>query len=201
MPVPKSYSTLVGVAVLALAFAALYLIPKFTRQTTFTIPIQNTKPAVAGSFPLDHEFGLVEVSAGRAISSKRKVKLKDLLVGPESSLIINFWATWCPPCIEELPSLEYLNRQLRERKDKEKPMVVAISVDAALADIATLYKTLDFDATFTLLHDQGGDFATAVGTTKFPETYWVNAQGKALFKWLGPQDWLSASILNTLKRG
>lgn len=77
--------------------------------------------------------------------------------------------------------------------------LITISVDDRLDDITKLERTLDFKPTFSVLYDKDGELARSLGTTKFPETYLINKSGKILYKWLGPQNWLSEDVLRQLK--
>ena len=85
------------------------------------------------------------------------------------------------------------------QKGSKVPTLITISVDDRIEDISKLESTLDFKPTFSVMYDREGELARTMGTTKFPETYLVNAQGKILYKWLGPQDWLSDDVLQQLK--
>ena len=126
------------------------------------------------------------------------VLLSALAKNHPGGLILNFWATWCPPCVEELPSLELLARQLDARKDSYLPQIVAISVDEKPQDVFGFFRTLDFHSSLQLVHDKDGMFARSIGTVRFPETYWVNPSGAVLYKWVGPQNWVSADILERI---
>lgn len=117
----------------------------------------------------------------------------------KAGVIINFWATWCPPCLEELPSLEMLERQLRKEKEI-LPRLVTVSVDESVGHIATLFQGLDFSPSFLILFDTDANLSRSVGTTKFPETYWVGKDGTILHKWIGPQNWLDAGVLNKIRQ-
>ena len=55
-------------------------------------------------------------------------------------------------------------------------------------------------AVLAVLHDPGGSLAGSLGSTKFPETLLIDSKGEVLYKWVGPQDWLSAEVLDTFKR-
>ncbi len=125
------------------------------------------------------------------------VSLEELFAD-RSEILVNFWATWCPPCLEELPGLEYLGRQLNAKENKNFPLLVTISVDEDAKEVSKLFKTLDFTPSLIVLHDPDGELSQSMGTTKFPETYLINKQGKVLRKWIGPQNWLSANVIQSL---
>lgn len=130
-----------------------------------------------------------EYKSGKSIS--------ELLTRTRRGLLINFWATWCPPCIEELPTLEMLHRQFKESPNGIQ--LVTISVDENPRDVVGLLGTLDFTPTFEVFHDAQARMASAFGVTKFPETFLLSIDGSILRRWAGPQDWMSFDIINQLK--
>ena len=104
-------------------------------------------------------------------------------------LVLNFWATWCPPCVEELPSLnEFANRFA-----KAGVVVLGISVDKD----EKLYR--DFLAkarvSFLTARDPDNKINADYGTFKFPETYIIDSKGKVLRKIISNQDWMSERVL------
>lgn len=151
---------------------------------------------VSAMFPLEKSFKIL--SASGLFQGRDSVTIGQLIKKPGDQLIVNFWATWCPPCLEELPSLEYLHRELKLGKGSSGPLLVAISVDDTAAAVMALFATLESKPSFLILHDPSGEFARSVGTSKFPETYLINSNGEVAYKWLGPQDWLSSDVVERL---
>jgi cytochrome c biogenesis protein CcmG, thiol:disulfide interchange protein DsbE len=98
-------------------------------------------------------------------------------------LVLNFWATWCPPCVIETPSLEDFARRV-------KPLgveVLGASEDtdpAALAAFVTKYHL-----SFTIAWDPGRALATRYGTLQFPETYIIDKNGHLAEKIISNTDW------------
>lgn len=184
--------TLLGFLVIALFLSLLAIVPELTRKKEVVIKGPEIRPELK-QFPLDKSFTIVTVDSAKKVSTGKSVTLASLFTSERKTLLINFWATWCAPCLEELPSLEHLARQLKSASNR--PLVVAISVDEKVADIAALMPTLEFVPSFLILHDPNGDFSTSIGTSKFPETFWVGEGGNILHKWAGPQDWLSREVL------
>ena len=156
------------------------------------------------NFPLETQLTVFRISGNsQGKARKSRTTLKELVANGSTPILVNFWATWCPPCLEELPSIEMLSKQLNDKSTGTpwpRPQLITISVDDRLEDIAKLESTLDFKPSFTVLHDKEGELARSMGTTKFPETYLISPQGKILYKWLGPQDWLSADALKQINR-
>ena len=104
-------------------------------------------------------------------------------------LVLNFWATWCPPCIEELPSLNAFQRRFAN----SGVVVLGISVDKD----EKLYR--DFLAkarvSFLTARDPDNKINADYGTFKFPETYIIDSRGKVLRKIISNQDWMSERVL------
>lgn len=175
-----------------MALGALYFLPPYFQTRSHEIPLFVR--GRAERFPLEGTF--TQVKNGKPSS---KIKLSDLVRESNNGIIVNFWATWCPPCLDELPSLEMLQRQLRAERGA-LPRLVTISVDERISDIDRLFHTLDFNPSFLILFDSAAELSRAVGTTKFPETYWLGKDGTILYKWIGPQNWLDANVLNKIRQ-
>ena len=116
-------------------------------------------------------------------------KKTDLAKQKGKIFIVNFWATWCPPCVEEIPALSRFWDKYRTREDVE---LYAISVDKD-------WKTIDDfmaknPSTIPLFHDPGAATAKRFGTTQYPETYIINDKGRVLFRVQGAVDWSNADV-------
>ena len=97
--------------------------------------------------------------------------------------LVNFWATWCPPCVDESPSLQKFAEQIRSQGVE----VIGISVDQ---DAAALQEFINqFHLTFTVGRDPGQELAHRYGTFKYPETYILDRDGRVAEKIIGPIDW------------
>ncbi len=107
-------------------------------------------------------------------------------------VVLNFWATWCPPCVDEMPSLQKLHQAL----DAKGLSVVAVSVDERFEDIERFVD--NFDLTFTILHDEGMRTARAYQTFKYPETYIIDRDGRVKSKVVGERDWVAPSVIRDL---
>ncbi|HEY4221331.1 MAG TPA: TlpA disulfide reductase family protein [Myxococcota bacterium] len=100
-------------------------------------------------------------------------------------VLLNFWATWCAPCRDEMPSLEMLNRRLS--KDGKQLHIVAASVDDDWKEVNRFFG--DTKPTFTVLWDKDKPVSFSYGTRKFPETYLIDPDGHVAAKFTGPRDW------------
>jgi len=108
-------------------------------------------------------------------------------------LVLNFWATWCPPCVEETPSLNEMARQMAG----QGVVVVAVSVDKN----ENAYKAFlqRMKTGFETARDPESNISASFGTFKFPETYVITPDGKVVEKYIANQNWTSADIVNTLR--
>ncbi len=99
-------------------------------------------------------------------------------------VFLNFWATWCKPCEEEMPSMQALYENLNNFPFE----IVAVSVDKdppeKVAEFAKQY-----GITFTILHDRKGKIKETYKTTGVPETFIIDQNGVVALKVWGPKDW------------
>lgn len=108
-------------------------------------------------------------------------------------VVLNFWATWCAPCVEELPSLVAMQRQLPQIK------VLAISTD----EDASAYRQFLVDhpiSELTTVRDGQQRSNALYNTFRYPETYVIDRNGIIRRKFIGPQDWTSPEIMAYLKK-
>lgn len=103
-------------------------------------------------------------------------------------VVLNFWATWCPPCVEETPSLVQLQQRIASRNG----VVLGVSVDE---DDAAYRKFIqDHGITYPTSRDASKKSALEYGTVMYPETYIIDRKGKIVRKIIGPQDWNSPEM-------
>jgi peroxiredoxin len=110
-------------------------------------------------------------------------------------VVLNFWATWCPPCVEEMPSLERLHRAL----GPEGLAVVTVSADEDEAALRAFVTRRGL--TLPVLADPGGRVAAgAFRTTGYPETFLLDREGRIVRHVVGPTEWDSPQMLAELRR-
>ncbi len=109
-------------------------------------------------------------------------------------MVLNFWATWCAPCVEEVPSLV----EMQQRMKSKGVEVVAVSVD----DDASAYHQFVKQHTVDLLtiRNPRQTIASMYGTFKFPETYIIDRNGVMRRKFIGPVDWTESDITEFLNK-
>jgi peroxiredoxin len=108
--------------------------------------------------------------------------------------VLNFWATWCAPCVEEMPSLERLHRALAP----QGLQVIAVSVDDD--PLAARLFAMNHDLTLTVLRDFGGRAASAHGADGLPTTVVVDAQGVVQGVYVGAVEWDSPGAVTHLRK-
>jgi peroxiredoxin len=102
-------------------------------------------------------------------------------------LVLNFWATWCPPCISETPSLNAFQRSFADRK----VVVIGISVDKNQEKYRRFLQR--FRIAFQTYRDPNATISADYGTYQYPETY-VIKEGRILRKYVSDQDWTHNDI-------
>lgn len=127
-----------------------------------------------------------------AVTADGKVLTRDGFGG--KLLVLNFWATWCPPCVAEMPSLNEFHRQLQP----EGVVVLAVSVDKNERAMREFVER--FGLQFAIAHDAGAEIPASFGTFKYPETYIIDSQGRVLEKLIAEQDWADPQLIARVKR-
>ncbi len=107
-------------------------------------------------------------------------------------VVLNLWATYCAPCIEELPSLLAMQRKIPSLE------VVAVSIDQDDVVYRKYLKRYNVDV--LTVRDSEQKVNAMYGTVLIPETYVIDREGIIRRKFIGAQDWTSADIVDYLKR-
>lgn len=102
-------------------------------------------------------------------------------------VLLNFWATWCAPCIEEMPSLVQLQRKMGDRLT-----VIAVSVDVDDNAYRHFLKANSIDLLTVRDPDQKSN--ALYGTFKYPETYAIDSKGTIRRKFIGAVNWNDPEI-------
>ncbi|NIP72410.1 MAG: TlpA family protein disulfide reductase [Gammaproteobacteria bacterium] len=108
-------------------------------------------------------------------------------------VIVNFWATWCPPCRREMPSMERAWNRLKGHG------VIMLAVDVG-EDADTVFTfTADYPVTFPLLLDQEGDVVRAWPVLGLPTTFIVDPEGRLAYQAIGGREWDAPELLETIR--
>jgi cytochrome c biogenesis protein CcmG, thiol:disulfide interchange protein DsbE len=109
-------------------------------------------------------------------------------------VVLNFWATWCPPCVEELPSLI----QMQDRMKEKGVTVLAVSIDVD----ADVYGRFIRERGLNLLtvRDPRQETSALYGTFGWPESYIIDRHGVLRRKLVGPVNWNSPELTEFLSK-
>jgi thiol-disulfide isomerase/thioredoxin len=108
----------------------------------------------------------------------KKWSLKKLRGRP---VLVNFWATWCPPCVEEMPSMEDLARSVGD-----DAVVLAVSVDE---NWDALHRFFPRGTPLSVLLDSSKEIAKKYGTEKYPESYLISPDGEVKHYFINTRKW------------
>ncbi|RMG92064.1 MAG: TlpA family protein disulfide reductase [Zetaproteobacteria bacterium] len=108
-------------------------------------------------------------------------------------VILNFWATWCPPCREEIPSMA----KLHERFAAKGLRVVAVSVDQNDEDLAGFVR--EHQLPFEVLHDPEARVSRRYGVFKYPESFLIDRNGVVRHHLVGAVDWTSEPVVEAVE--
>jgi len=144
------------------------------------ISCSSQGPLVQGSLAPDFSFR-DPLGADHSLS-----QLRDKVV------LLNFWATWCPPCVEEMPSMQ----QLQRRMEKHPFVMLAFSVDSSWEPVDRFIHRNSL--TLPVYADFENEIATLYGTFRYPETFILDKSGRVAHRLLGARDWMSAETLRFL---
>ncbi len=109
-------------------------------------------------------------------------------------VFVNIWATWCPPCVEEMPSMQKLYQKLKG----ENFEILAVSIDSKGAKVVAPFMK-KYQLTFPALLDSMGTIKRIYKTTGVPESYIIDRDGILVKKVLGPLDWSQPDILRLFR--
>lgn len=154
---------------------------------------ENYRPVITGSEAPNFSVTTLDGTA---------VDLEDYL--GEKVLLVNVWATWCGPCVVEMPSMQRLYDALRG-EDFE---ILAVSVDAPLGQVDSGGRpggdlgafADELGLTFPILHNPSGDIQGLYQTTGVPESFVIGKDGTIYKKVAGPTEWDSTENEELIRR-
>jgi peroxiredoxin len=114
-------------------------------------------------------------------------------------VLLNFWATWCKPCEDEIPSMEQLYRGLRRQDEGFE--LLAVSVDESPTAVRDFMD--QHSISFPVLLDPQQQVSRLYQTRGFPESLLIDRRGRVVERYVGPRDWLTyrGRILELIREG
>jgi cytochrome c biogenesis protein CcmG, thiol:disulfide interchange protein DsbE len=108
-------------------------------------------------------------------------------------LVLNFFASWCEPCIQELPSLDEFARATKD----SGVVVLGVSIDKNEGAYKDFVRK--FSPGFPTVRDPEANIPTEFGTFMWPETYIIDRTGKVVRKEIGPKNWMDPKLVNSIR--
>jgi len=106
-------------------------------------------------------------------------------------VLLNIWATWCAPCVAEMPSMEKLYQELKD----EGFELLAVSVDESGVEVVTPFMK-KHKLSFPVLLDTQGDIKSLYQLTGIPESFIMDKDGIIVEKVIGPRDWAASGVIS-----
>jgi len=155
--------------------------------------IINIKLVQAGPPPLTHS--LVKLNSAVPVPALKLQNMDEDFVDIESMqgkiIVVNFWATWCPPCRREMISLE----KLYQKTKNENVIVLAVNVGEDIDTVSFFMNSLEPAPTFSVLFDTDSIATEHWKVRGLPTTYVVNSEGHIIYKAIGGREFDHPDIL------
>ncbi|HEY7746398.1 MAG TPA: TlpA disulfide reductase family protein [Desulfuromonadales bacterium] len=107
-------------------------------------------------------------------------------------VFLNFWATWCPPCLAEMPAMERLN----EVYGSQNFVMLAVNIEEDVEAVKDFLK--ENPHSFSVLLDLEANAQNLYGVYRFPETFLIDKNGKIVERYLGARDWSGVDFLKLI---
>lgn len=136
----------------------------------------------------------------RVATSAPELKARDLRGVPKTLadyrgkvVLLNFWASWCPPCLREMPSME----RLRERMDGRPLEIVALDSAETAEEVSAFLSKMKLD--YPVLLDPDGSNTRRWKVFALPTSFLLDAEGRVRFVLTGPTEWDEGEALQTVE--
>ncbi len=179
--------------------ASRVLLPRQIRQATRLLTAVNQiprQPAADMSVQVDNQkiqpfAGLqsMHAKAPPLVLNSIKHGLIDLEQLRGNVVVVNFWATWCPPCVKEIPSLGRLNSHYANQPFK----VISVDIGEPQSRIETFLKKVP--AFYPVMMDEAGESIRSWRVSAFPTTYVIDHRGQIRYGYYGGLEWDSPEVI------
>ena len=160
----------------------------------FGTPLATAEPGLP---PLTH--GLTKIAPVVSAPPLRLPNLDEEVTDLDSLrgnvVVVNFWATWCPPCRREMPSLERLKNQM----ETEGVTVLAVNIGEDVDTVFSFLGTIEPAPTFPLLFDEDAASLDDWGVKGLPTTFVVTPDGSVAYRAVGGREFDHPMILEQLR--
>ena len=147
------------------------------RQGAQTLPVLSP-PMAAPDFVLTGEDG-------------KRYRLSDYR---GQVVVVNFWATWCPPCRYEMPAMERAHQKLKDEK------IVLLAVNVGEDEESVFAFTGQYPVTFPLLLDRDGTVVKQYPVIGLPTTFVIDPHDNVTYRAVGGREWDDEALLNQLRQ-
>ncbi len=153
----------------------------------------------AGAYVMRDELFPIEVGSRAPSFTARTVDgtnaVRTLADYEGKVVVLNVWATWCPPCIREMPTFEKLHRTFPDSDLR----IVAVSVDELVGADSVRKYAEGLGVTFEVLLDSSRVIDQVYQVTGYPETFVIARDGTIRRKWIGEANWASDDNINLIR--
>ena len=111
-------------------------------------------------------------------------------------VLLNFWATWCPPCIREMPSMERLHQQV----ESDSFDVLAINQMESIDDVFAFSGQLAVDPTFTIAFDSTSEVSRNYSVRGLPTTYLIDKKGNIRYRAVGGREFDHPEVIKIINQ-
>ena len=166
-----NYRSIILALLVVIAVAVLFLLTQNNSYLTYT-PLAAGRPAPDFTLPgLDGKMVSLADQKGHVV-------------------LVNIWATWCPPCVDEMPSMETLYKEFKD----ENFEILAVSIDALGANAVGPFMK-KYNLSFPALLDPEATLKVLYQTTGVPESFIINKEGILVEKIIGPRNWAAPEVV------
>lgn len=111
-------------------------------------------------------------------------------------VLLNFWATWCPPCIREMPSMERLHQEIKAKDFK----VIALNQMEEVDDVFAFTGQLEVDPTFEILFDKTSQVSQEYAVKGLPTTYLIDKKGNIRYRAVGGREFNHPEVIKIINQ-